>query len=81
MIDDSHHHKRQDSLLKKESNHQAAEAKMPLSKKPGWIAWRSCAARAIIMRDLLPCGVLFERDTVSAEDLLPWYKEEYPGPM
>jgi len=30
------------------------------------------------MRDLLPRGVLFERDTVSAEDLLPWYKEKYP---
>jgi hypothetical protein len=29
---------------------------MPLSKKPGWIAWRSCAARAIIKRNLLPRG-------------------------
>ena len=51
---------------------------MPISKKPGWIAWRSCAARAIIIRDLLPGGALFERDTVSAEDILPWYKEKYP---
>jgi hypothetical protein len=30
------------------------------------------------MRDLLPGGALFERDAVSAEDLLPWYKEKYP---
>jgi hypothetical protein len=30
------------------------------------------------MRDLLPRGALFERNTVSAEDLLPWYKEKYP---
>ena len=51
---------------------------MPISKKPGWIAWRSCAARAIIIRDLLPGGALFERDAVSAEDILPWYKEKYP---
>jgi hypothetical protein len=57
---------------------QAIEATMPPSKKPGWIAWRSCAARAIIMEDLLPGGVLFERDTVSAELLLPWYQDKYP---
>jgi hypothetical protein len=30
------------------------------------------------VRDLLPRGALFERNTVSAEDLLPWYKEKYP---
>jgi hypothetical protein len=48
---------------------------MPLSKKPGWIAWRLCAARAIIIRDLLPRGALFQRDTVSAEDILPWYNQ------
>ncbi len=31
------------------------------------------------MEDLLPGVVLFQRDVVSAEDLLPWYKEKYPG--
>jgi hypothetical protein len=51
---------------------------MPLSKKPGWIVWRSCAARAIIIRDLLPRGALLQRNTVSAKDILPWYKEKYP---
>jgi hypothetical protein len=30
------------------------------------------------MRDLLPRGALFECDTVSAEDILSWYKEKYP---
>ncbi len=30
------------------------------------------------MEDLLPGGVLFERDTVSAELLLPWYQDKYP---
>jgi hypothetical protein len=51
---------------------------MPHSKKPGWIAWILCAAEATIMRDLLPGGALFERDAVSAEDLLPWCKERHP---
>ena len=31
------------------------------------------------MEDLLPGGVLYQRHVVSAEDLLPWYKEKYPG--
>mgnify|MGYP002812886629 CR=1 FL=1 len=30
------------------------------------------------MGGLLPDGALFKRDAVSAEDLLPWYKENYP---
>jgi hypothetical protein len=30
------------------------------------------------LRDLLPDGVHFKRDAVSAEDLLPWHKENYP---
>jgi hypothetical protein len=51
---------------------------MPQSNKPVWFDLCSCAARAIIMGDLLPGGVLFEHDTVSAEDFLPWYKEKYP---
>jgi hypothetical protein len=28
---------------------------------------------------LLPGGALFDRDAVSADDLLPWYKEKYLG--
>jgi hypothetical protein len=30
------------------------------------------------MGGLLPGGALFERNTVSAEDLLAWFKEKYP---
>ncbi len=33
---------------------------------------------ALVCSYLLPCGALFERNTVSAEDILPWYKEKYP---
>jgi hypothetical protein len=54
------------------------QATMARSKKPGWINWRSAPARTIILEDLLPGRPLFEKDNVSAQDLLVWYQERYP---
>ena len=45
------------------------------SKKPGWIDWRSCAARQIIIDDLQKGGPLYQRDNISAEDIYAWYKK------
>ena len=47
---------------------------MKRSGKPGWINWRSCKAKGIILRDLEPGGALDGLDHVSAEDLFGYYK-------
>jgi hypothetical protein len=54
-------------------------ATMPRSKKPGWVNWQSCSARAIILEDLLPGGPLFQRDNVPAAAILEWYKDKHPN--
>ena len=48
---------------------------MPKPKQKGWIKWRSCPARAVILDDLLPGGLLYQRDYITAEELFPWYKQ------
>ena len=47
---------------------------MPPSKKPGWVNWISQPARAIILEDLEPGGILHGRDHVSPEHVFPFYK-------
>jgi hypothetical protein len=50
---------------------------MSRSKKPGWIAWRSSAAREILLDDLLPPdGILFGKDHVAPEEVWEFYKEQ-----
>ena len=49
---------------------------MPRSKKPGWVDWRKCPARAVIIRDLEPGGRLHQCDDVSAEEIFRWYENE-----
>ena len=48
-------------------------------KRPGWIDWQSCAAKEIILEDLLPPdGILFGKDNVPAEEVWEFYKKQ-PG--
>lgn len=47
---------------------------MPASKKPGWITWRSSAARGILLRDLLPDGALHGMDDVDPKVVFRYYK-------
>ena len=44
-------------------------------KSKGFIDWRRCKARGIILRDLEPGGYMIGMDHVSAEDLFDWYKK------
>ena len=48
---------------------------MPQSKKPGWVDWKGCPARQVIIDDLCPGGVLHNRDFITAEEIFPWYKQ------
>jgi hypothetical protein len=48
---------------------------MPASKKPGWVDWMKCPARAVIMEDLRPGGPLYQRDNILAEEIFAWYKQ------
>ena len=48
---------------------------MPGSKKPGWVEWKSCPARAVTMEDLRPGGPLCLRDNIPAEDIFPWHEQ------
>jgi hypothetical protein len=49
-------------------------ATMPRSKKEGWIEWRGCEARAVIMRDLIDGILPVEAIRISAEDAWEVYK-------
>jgi hypothetical protein len=50
---------------------------MPRSKKPGWIDWRSSAAREILLEDLLPPdGILFGKDHVAPVEVWEFYKKQ-----
>jgi hypothetical protein len=50
---------------------------MPRSKKPGWIDWRSSAAREILLDDLLPPdGILFGKDHVAPEGVWDFYRTQ-----
>jgi hypothetical protein len=44
------------------------------SEKPGWIEWFGSRARAILLEDLEPDGVLHGQDHLSADDLFGFYK-------
>jgi hypothetical protein len=44
------------------------------SEKPGWIEWVGSRARAILLEDLEPDGVLHGQDHLSADDLFGFYK-------
>ena len=48
---------------------------MPKSKKPGWIEWRNCPAREILIQDLGPGGPLHNRDHILAEEIFVYYKQ------
>jgi hypothetical protein len=48
---------------------------MPRSKKPGWVDWKKCPAREVIIMDLQPGGPLYLRENIPAEDIFPWYKQ------
>ena len=48
---------------------------MPRSKKKGYIDWRNCAARGIILGDLEPGGLLVDLDHVEAEEIFGYYKK------
>ena len=48
---------------------------MPRSKKPGWIDWKSCPGRQVLIDDLRPGGVLYNRDYITPEEIFPWYKQ------
>ncbi len=45
------------------------------SKKKGWIEWLGSRARAILIEDLEPGGILFGQDHLSADDLFTFYSE------
>lgn len=47
---------------------------MPPKKNPLWIQWRTSPARAIIMEDLEPGGILHQRENISAADVWEFYK-------
>jgi hypothetical protein len=47
-------------------------------KSNGWINWRNSAARAILLQDLEPGGLLNEMDHVPAEEVFNFYKDS-PG--
>ena len=44
-------------------------------RKAGWIDWRKSKARAIILRDLEPGGMLEELDELGAKDVLEYYQK------
>jgi hypothetical protein len=48
------------------------------SRSEGWIDWRSSAARAILLRDLEPGGLLVGMDHETAENVFAYYKGK-PG--
>jgi hypothetical protein len=45
----------------------------PKMAPPGWIEWRSSAAREILLDDLEPDGILQQQDGVSAEEVFEYY--------
>lgn len=47
---------------------------MPRPKNPEWIIWQSSSARAIIIEDLEPGGILYQRDYIPATDIWDFYK-------
>jgi hypothetical protein len=47
-----------------------------MSKTKGWIIWRKSDARAMILEDLEPGGVLIGMDHLSAEDVWEYYRKE-----
>eukprot|EP00957_Ditylum_brightwellii_P070916 5388850-Ditylum_brightwellii.AAC.1 len=51
-------------------------------KKPGWIDWKSCATREIVLEDLEPNGFLFGKDDAEALVVWEYYKtlDEFSGP-
>jgi hypothetical protein len=47
----------------------------PRTRRAGWIDWRNARARAIILQDLEPGGVLVDMDHLDAELIFDYYKE------
>jgi hypothetical protein len=48
------------------------------SGKEGWVNWRNCTARAVLLRDLEPGGPLVGMDHVPANEVFEFYKGQ-PG--
>jgi hypothetical protein len=46
---------------------------MPSTRNPDWIDWRSSAARQILLEDLEPEGILFEKGHISPEQAWKFY--------
>jgi hypothetical protein len=49
---------------------------MPKSKKTGWIEWRSSTARAYLLKDLFPGGILFGKDDIAPEVAWDFYQDQ-----
>jgi hypothetical protein len=49
---------------------------MPKSKKTGWIEWRSSKARAYLLKDLCPGGILFGKDDITPEVAWDFYQDQ-----
>ena len=47
---------------------------MPRSKKEGWISWRGCAARTVLMTDLIDGILPVEASRITAEEAWEVYK-------
>jgi len=69
--------------LSTNSNNQpkASTTNMPREKKEGWVNWRKCKGREILLEDLEPGGLLQDQDHQPVEVLYRFYKKlpEFEG--